>query len=141
MLVVSRHGERTLLDAATGQTPATRWTLRLFTNDHVPTVTDTEADYTEATGAGYAGLPLTASRWTPTPADGAAGSPTSTSYPPQTFTFTGALADGATVYGYYVTRADGQLVYGERLTRPFAPLNNGDSVVVPPALTLAGKES
>jgi len=131
-LVVPDQGEQIMLDAATGKTAATQWTLRLFANNHTPVHGDTEANYTEAAGGGYAGIALTAANWVTTP-----GSPTSSAYPQQTFTFTGALTTNPTVYGYYVTRADGKLIYAELLTQPFTPANNGDNVQITPQITLA----
>jgi len=130
-LVVPNQGEQLLLDAATGKAAATQWTLRLFVNNHTPVNADTEANYTEASGGGYAAIALTAANWVTTP-----GSPTSSAYPQQTFTFTGGLTTNATVYGYYVTRADGKLVYAELLAQPFTPANNGDTVQITPQLTL-----
>lgn len=131
-LVVPDQGEQIMLDAATGKTAATTWTLRLFANNHTPAHTDTEANYTEAAGGGYAAIALTASSWVTTP-----GSPTSSAYPAQTFTFTGGLTTNATVYGYYITRADGKLVFAELLAATFTPSNPGDTVSVTPTATLA----
>lgn len=130
-LVVPNQGEQIMLDAATGKTAATAWTLRLFVNNHTPVNSDTEAQYTEAAGGGYAAIALTASNWVTTP-----GSPTSSAYPQQTFTFTGALTTNPTIYGYYVTNAGGKLLYAELLPQPFTPANPGDNVQVTPQLTL-----
>lgn len=131
MLVVPNLGERLLLDAAVGKTPATAWTLRLFTNNHIPASGDTEADYTEAADGGYAAIPLNAANWTTTP-----GAPTVTVQPEQTFTFTGALLGGASIYGYYLTDASGALVLAERLSAVFMPTNPGDTVNVTARITL-----
>lgn len=131
-LVVPNQGEQIMLDAATGKTAATQWTLRLFAINHAPANGDTEANYTEAVGGGYAAIALTAANWVTTP-----GSPTSSAYPQQTFTFTGALTTNPSVYGYYVTRADGKLIYAELLTAAFTPANNGDNIQITPRVTLA----
>ena len=131
-LVVPNQGERLMLDAATGKTtPATPWTLRLFVNNHTPANGDTEADYTEAAGGGYAAIPLDETAWTTTP-----GSPTASVQPQQTFTFTGALTANASIYGYYVTDDNDKLVYAEKLAAPFQPQNLGDNLKVTARLTL-----
>lgn len=131
-LVVCDQGEELLINAALGKTAATQFTLRLFANNHTPAHGDTESNYTEAAGGGYAAIALTASNWTTTP-----GSPTSSAYPQQTFTFTGALTTNTTVYGYYITNAAGKLIYAELLSVAFVPSNNGDTVKVTPTVTLA----
>jgi hypothetical protein len=131
MLVVSNQGERLMLDAATGKTPATPWTVRLFTNNHVPSKDDTEDAYVEANGGGYIALPLDAADWTTVP-----GSPSASVQPAQLFAFTGALTGSPTIYGYYVTDGADRQVYAERLSAEFTPANNGDFVRVTPRLTL-----
>lgn len=130
-LVVSDQGEALLLNAAIGKTAATTFTLRLFANNHTPVHGDTESNYTEAAGGGYAALALTAASWTTTP-----GSPTASVYPLQSFVFTGPLTTNPIVYGYYITNAAGKQIYAELLAAPFTPLNNGDHVDVTPRLTL-----
>jgi hypothetical protein len=136
MLVVPNQGEQILLDAATGKTPATSWTLRLFATDHTPAKTDTEADYIEAAGGDYAPFPLNAANWATTP-----GSPTLTRYLLRTFSFTGALTGNPTVYGYYISRDSGGIVYAERFAQPFTPANPGDAVDVTAQLTLGSVSS
>lgn len=136
MLVVPNQGEQILLEAGLGKTPASALTLRLFSNDHVLAKTDTEADFTEVAGGGYAAIALTAGNWVTTP-----GSPTSSAYPQQTFTFTGATNAPSTVHGYYITTAAGNLIYAERLLAAFTPASNGDTVAVTPTITLASVTS
>ena len=51
-LVAPNQGEQILLDAATGKTPVTVLTLRLFANNVTPAKTDTDAQYTEVAGGG-----------------------------------------------------------------------------------------
>lgn len=131
-LVVPNQGEQVLLDAATGKTAATTLTLRLFSNNYTPIAGTTESNVTEVAGAGYAGIALTAASWVTTP-----GSPTSSAYPEQTFTFTGATDSPGTIYGYYVTNAAGKLLWAERLAASFTPASNGDTVKVTPVITLA----
>jgi hypothetical protein len=131
MIIVPNQGEQLNLDAATGKTPATAWTLRLFSNDYTPVAASTEANLTEVAGGGYAAIALTASNWVTTP-----GSPTSTTYPQQTFTFTGATNAPGTIYGYYITDNNGKLIFAERFAAFFTPANNGDTVKVTLVLTL-----
>lgn len=131
-LVVPNGGEVILLDAATGKTAATAWTLRLYSVISPALGNGTlVAHLTEAAGGGYAAKVLTAANWVTTP-----GSPTSSAYPLQTFTFTGALTTNPAILGYYLTRADGSLVYAEPLSSSFTPANNGDTLDVTPIITL-----
>ena len=136
-LVVPNGGEVILIDAATGKTAATAWTLRLYTVIS-PALGNASvvANFTEATGGGYAAKSLTAASWVTTP-----GSPTSSAYPLQTYTFTGALTTNPNILGYYVTRANGDLVYAEPLAAQFTPANNGDTLDVTPIITLASVTS
>ncbi len=131
-LVVPNQGEGIMLNAATGKTAATTWTLRLFTNNVTLANTNVEGSVTEASGGGYAAIPLTAANWVTT-----TGSPTSSAYPAQVFTFSGALSGSASLYGYYITQADGKLVYLEKLAASFTPAVSGDTLTVTPTITLA----
>jgi len=136
-LVVPNGGEVILIDAATGKTPATALTLRLYTVISPALSKDTVvAHLTEATGGGYAAIALTAGNWTTT-----GGSPTSSEQPAQTFTFSGALTTNPAVLGYYITHADGALVEAEPLAASFTPANNGDTCIVTPKITLGSVTS
>lgn len=108
-------------------------TLKLFTNDVTPADTDVAGTYTEATGGGYAALPLTNGSWTVT----VGNDPSDAVYAQQTFTFTGALTTNPTVYGYFVVDADGTLVWAERLTAAFTPANNGDNIKITPKFQMS----
>lgn len=131
-VVIPNGGEVILLDAASGKTVATAWTLRLYTAISPALANSTVvAHLTEATGGGYAAKALTAANWVTTP-----GSPTSSAYPLQTFTFTGALSGNPAILGYYITRADGSLVAVEALGASYTPLANGDTLDVTPTITL-----
>jgi hypothetical protein len=104
--------------------------LHLYTNNHTPTSSDTTANYTESSGAGYAAITLTGSSWViagPTPA--------TASYPQQTFTYTGAEP---TIYGYYVTNNAGTtLEWAELFTDgPYAIPSGGGSVKITPKISL-----
>ena len=136
-VVIPNGGEVILLDAATGKTVATGWTLRLYTAISPALANSTVVgQLTEATGGGYAAKALTAANWVTTP-----GSPTSSAYPLQTFTFTGALSGNPAILGYYITRADGSLVAVEALGASYTPLANGDTLDVTPTITLASTVS
>jgi phage baseplate assembly protein gpV len=130
-LTVPNVGEQVMLDAATGKTTATVWTLRLYTNTPTLSGASVASNFTEATGGGYAAITLTAASWTTTP-----GAPTSTGYPKQTFTFTGPLTTYPNLNGYYVTTAGGVLVFAEALSAAFTPANNGDTLDVTLNVTL-----
>lgn len=132
-LTVPNGGEVFLLNAATGKTAATAWTLRLYTVISPSLSKDTVvANLTEATGGGYASFGLTAGTWS----SASGGSPTSTGYPIHTFTFTGALTTNPNILGYYVTENSGALVFIEALAASFTPQNNGDTLDVTLNLTL-----
>ena len=104
--------------------------LKLYTNNKTPAETDTEADYTEAAGFGYAAVSLTPGNWVLTP-----GAPTLAAYPLVTFTFTGALGN---VYGYYMVQTtSGKIMWAERFSDgPYNVVNNGDQIKVTPKVTL-----
>ena len=108
-------------------------TLKLFATDVTPADTDVAGTYTEATGGGYAALPLTNGSWTVT----VGNDPSDAVYAQQTFTFTGALTTNPTVYGYFVVDADGTLVWAERLTAAFTPANNGDNIKITPKFQMS----
>lgn len=130
-LVVCNNGESIALSYLTGKTASTEnLVYRLFATNVTPAETDTAGSYTEAAGGGYAAKTLTGASWTVTP-----GAPTSASYAQQDWTFTGPLTTNGTVYGYYVTRAStADLVLAETFTS-FTPTNNGDKILLTPAIT------
>lgn len=109
----------------------TTLTLKLFTNNVTPGETDTASTYTEASGFGYAAKTITGSSYTVATASGT----TTATYASQVWTFTGALGN---VYGYFVIRADtGILMWSERFTNgPYNIANNGETITVPPNITL-----
>jgi hypothetical protein len=128
-LLVPNQGESIALKALLNHTAPQNLVLRLYTNNKTPAETDTEADYTQASGSGYSAITLTGSSWTVTP-----GAPTSAAYAQQSFTFTGALGN---VYGYYLTQASsGLLVYAERFaSAPINIQNNGEKINITPTIT------
>lgn len=133
MLVVPNTGEVLQIEAALGKVPAAvPFSVRLFTNNKTPASSDTETNYVEASGGGYAAIVLNASNWTTTP-----GAPAASVQPQQTFAFAGPLDGGASIFGYYVTDATGALLWAERRSAgSFTPANAGDLYKVTPRFTL-----
>ncbi len=109
-------------------------TLRLFSNNIVPSATDTIASYTEVVGGGYAAKALTFAHWVLT-----AGGPSVAQYDTQqVFTFTGPTNAPGTIYGYHITRdSDGKLMWAERFAAGFLPFSPivGSVIRVTPRLT------
>ncbi len=103
-------------------------TLKLYTNDHEPLETDGAGAFTEASGGGYAAKTLANGSWTVE----SANTPRDVIYAVQTFTFTGALDGGATIYGYFVVDSDGNLITAEKLGAPNTPAVAGDHVDITP---------
>ena len=95
-LVTPNAAEDVMFQNILNKTAPQTLRLKLYTNNYTPVEASTEADFTEASGNGYADVSLTASSWTITP-----GAPTSAAFPQQTFTFTGNLGN---VYGYYIVQ-------------------------------------
>lgn len=114
-LVVPSIGTEKLLDYIM----VNSLTLRLFSNNIVPAVTDVLATYTEVIGGGYAAISLTPANWVTT-----AGVPSVALYNAlQQFNFTGATNPPGTIYGYYVTQG-ANLLWAERFPAgevPFTP--------------------
>ena len=108
-------------------------TLKLYTNNYTPLDSSVAGDFTEASGGGYAAKTLTNGSWTVTPAD----DPSDAVYAEQTWTFTGALAGSATIYGYFVIDADGTIVLGEKFDYSFTPAKNGDQLRVTPKFQMS----
>lgn len=108
-------------------------TLKLYTNNYTPLDTSVAGDYTEASGGGYAAKTLTNGSWTVT----VGNDPSDAVYAEQTWTFTGALAGTATVYGYFVIDSDGVLVLGEKFDYSFTPAKNGDQLRLTPKFQLS----
>lgn len=131
MLVLTDQGGQVILGSAV-RSAETPWTLRLFTNRHVPDPTDRASDYREADGAGYTALPLLLERWTA--GDGRIAERV---YPPETFIFTGPLMRFPDVYGYYVTGSEGTLLFAEAFSQTFTPMARGDKIRIAPRITLS----
>jgi hypothetical protein len=129
-LVVCNQGERIALEAFLNIAPAADLVLGLYTNNLAPSATDTEDDYVEATGYGYAAHVFVPGDWVITP-----GNPTEAVYPEVIFTFTGALGN---VYGYFVTEdaSPPRLAWAERFTDgPYNVTGSGIQIAVTPKIT------
>ena len=109
--IVPSVGRVQFLQLATGTDAQENISLKLFVNDIDPDVSTVLGDFTEAGGGGYALKTLTAGSFTIATAAGV----TTATYAKQTWTFTGALNAGATVYGVYgVGATSGELIFAER---------------------------
>ncbi len=126
---ISSDGAEAILKALTGVSTTTETLkLKLYTNNFTPTALSVLADFTEATGGGYAEKSLSASAWTMT------GNAISTT--PQLFTFTGSVGS---VYGYYLVGAtSGKLIASEKFTSgPFNVAANGDKITVTATISVS----
>jgi hypothetical protein len=107
-------------------------TVRLFSNDITPSVTDEFADYTEVTGGGYANVDI---------ADGtdftvSAGTPSEAEFADFIdFLFTGTTGGTGKVFGYYISDDNNVLVGAQRGSAPSGiTIANGSLVRVLPIL-------
>jgi hypothetical protein len=94
---------------------------RLYSNNHVPAVTDTLANYTEATFAGYANVAVTG--WSGVVVAGHVASTTSATL---TFTLTSGTQN---IYGAYFTDPGNTELYGAQ-EDPNAPVTLNTTVSV-----------
>jgi hypothetical protein len=135
---VCNQGEEAWLTLVTAVT----MDVRLFTNDVESGLTGTqvnaltEADFTEATFAGYAPVEIIAANWGMTP-----GNPTVALYnQPATFTRS-STGSPQTVRGYYVTRtSDDDLIYHEYFATAAVVELDGDQVDVTARITLKDED-
>ena len=107
-------------------------TLKLFTNNIVPSDPDTAASYTEMVGLGYAAMTLLKANWVIAQnASVAQGS-----YAQQTWTFSAGTA--VTVYGYFVVDSTtGVLLWSEAFAAAKVVQYAGDQILITPKLTLS----
>lgn len=88
-------------------------TLRLFQNNHVPAVGDTNANYTEATFSGYAAVAL--GTWNAAYLNGSNKGETDADV--ASFAHNGGGVSN-TIYGAYVTDNVGNVIYAEAFSAP-----------------------
>lgn len=109
-LVVLRQGQLYFLEyLRTNLFNGGNVNLRLFKNNHTPSETDDDSDYTEADFDGYSAMSLTS--WTPAYLNGSNEAEIDEINRTFTQTGTGTTND---IYGYYVTNTSGDVVYAER---------------------------
>lgn len=129
-LVVPEVGQVVMLDAIVNDT----LTLKLYSNNRTPALSDTAGSYTEVSGGGYADIDLLPAGW-----NTAGGEPGEAEYNvAQDFNFTGATSAPSTIYGYYVVNSDGVLMWAERFSAdsiPFVP-ESGSLIRITPRFTL-----
>jgi hypothetical protein len=109
-------------------------TVKLYSNDLTPSVTDVAGDYTETTGGGYADEDI---------ADGtdftvASGTPSEATFADFIdFLFTGATGGSGKVYGYFIVDANGVLIAAQRGSAPSGiTIANGSLVKILPVFKL-----
>jgi len=102
-------------------------TLRLYTNNHAPIVTDTWSAFTECTLSGYAAVTFTPGTWSGSTSAGLS----SYSYPAVSFTFN-PYAGGTTIYGYAVTIPGITAVLADLLGTAYAVPTGGGIVQITP---------
>jgi len=125
MLLVPTAGELDSLAYLVNQRAPEDLILRLFVTNITPAETDEAGDYVEASWVGYSAVALNAQDWTLV-----AGTPSTASYPKQTFTSNEAEQQ-AVNYGYFLTRAtSGRIAWAERFSAPAPVVNLGDFISV-----------
>lgn len=107
------------------------YTLRLFQNNHTPAYTDTSANYTACSFAGYSDTTLTRAGWGAVTINGS-NQATTTYGTAQTWT---CSSGSQTVYGYCVISAtSGKVLWAELFATP-RTLGASDSITCTPAVT------
>ena len=133
-LVVPDEGERRLLRYIVNQTPPTDLVLRLYTNSiDLSTESWNAASLTEASGAGYASIPLTGANWT---VSTAAGGVTAAVYN-TTVTFT--FSEARDIQGYYMTdnSTPPNILWAEEFPgAPFSLPSSGGEITIRPQVQL-----
>ena len=113
-IIVPNVGEIAIAQKILNQT----LTLKLYSNDEIPSELDDVNTYIEVAGGGYADVDLAYNGWV-------ISSNAVCTYPAQDFLFTGPSNSPGTVYGYYVLDAGNVLLWAERFPTtvlPFVPL-------------------
>jgi len=127
--VVLQQGDLEFLE--TVRSAATVLTsLKLFQNNHVPAVTDVNANYTEATFSGYLAMALGV--WNLAFINPSGKGEIDAN--PQAFSHNGGGVANS-IYGVYVVDATGNVMYAERFPAPVLMAALGDSITYTPRLT------
>lgn len=93
--IISDYGSQKALDTFDSNSPWSNAKVRLYSNNHTPTDSDTIANYTEATFTGYAAINMPAF-----PASTVTGHVASSTAASITFTLT---SGSQAIYGVYIT--------------------------------------
>lgn len=125
MFLITQQGQIALLSYALNKSVPSDLILHLYTNDKVPSLTDTLDDYVEMTD--YTPKTLTGSSWSVglNLVDVVTGS-----FAVQIFSF----SSGVTAYGYYITdNAGTTLILAERFTNGsfILPFDGGNIKITP----------
>jgi hypothetical protein len=137
--VIPDEGELQMLAIATGVAAVEALAVRLYTNDKVPALADTVADYTEMAAHGYTPTLVPAGAWTGAPAQPGTNTPAIARAAVQEFTFPDSTGPPSDVYGYFLEGVDSGRLWGaERFgDGPYRVLGTpGDLVQVTPTLKL-----
>ena len=112
------------------------WSVKLFQNDHTPSDSDTDSDYTEADFGGYSAGSLSKDGGVGTDGAGKAAQ----DYDPITWTHDGSSSD-QDVYGWYIEDSGGTLVCASRFDAAPVTMGTGGTleINVPITLTLANE--
>ena len=131
-MIVANDGDYQMIEAVLNKATPENLILKLFTNNVTPDKSFTASSLTECAAAGYAAITLAAASWTVTEGTGAGTTPTTATYPQQTFTLTAA----ANIYGYYLVGAtSGKLYFAELVGGPFVIPSGGGTVKITPNIT------
>jgi hypothetical protein len=107
--------------------------LKLFVNNYTPAADMEPADFTEAGGGGYAHKAVAGDESTSDWTEEYANTPPDIILAEQTYTFTGALAGGATIYGWYLVKQDLSAVFAaKKLDTPYTPASGGGTLKFTP---------
>ena len=123
-IVVTQKGAKFILNSfLNGDNSSKNLTARLFVNDIIPTSTQTEKNFVEAKGGGYASKFLLAGGWYIDILDSTA------SFKEQVWKFTSELTENKIIYGYYVLDNKGNLLWGERFKEYYIPMKDGSKLI------------
>jgi len=128
--VIVQQGDVKILDRIVADA-IVLFTLKLFQNNHTPAVTDTEANYTEASFSGYAAVDIHALWGAAFVNASGQGEIDCTT---QTFAFGGGAVTNL-VYGAYVVDNAGKLIYAERFAAPISMSASPDQIIYTPKFT------
>lgn len=131
MLILTEYGSQAFLKNVVGVDRNYLWFLKLFINDHHPTINDTAADYYQPDFAGYDKIMIL--NWR-VERDGLVLRAVAEEAQWRVFC---DLEVELPVFGYYVTDLSDKLMYAERFTgAPFMIQKANSSICVTPVLKM-----